>query len=207
MKNEKILTVLIPTHNRPKLFKRCIESVFFNKPECVDVIVNNDSFDVSQVYNEKIFYNKFQNLTEIYKFLAHQATTKYIYFLEDDDILLKGFYKVIDFLNDYDAITGSYISVMKGFKNKYQKFNIESDEYQLSQVIFKKEKLNFDGLEKNCLGNCIFNDYYLFKNSFLYNIYNSKIFFYKQTTDGNDNISFEKFTDLTKCKKCNRFIL
>ena len=45
------LSILILTHNRPKLFKRCIKSVIKNLPDFdIEILVNNDSNDIEEVY-------------------------------------------------------------------------------------------------------------------------------------------------------------
>ena len=91
------LSILILTHNRPKLFQRCIRSVIDNCPKNIEIIVNNDSNDIEEVKRENIyyFYNKFQ-LTDIYKFLVQKASGEFLYFLEDDDYLAKDFYSKIN---------------------------------------------------------------------------------------------------------------
>ena len=199
------LSVLIPTHNRPKLFIRCLNSVL-NTLDGLDfeVIVNNDSNDITEMEDLRVkyFYNKFNNLTEIYKFLSDNANGKFVYFLEDDDVMMKSFRKVFSLLND-KVICGSYFHEDKflDLHQRITKFSSESADFQLSQVVFKKEDLNFSNLQDKCNGNCIYNDYYLFKNS-VKDFDVASFCFYRQTTDGRDNISFSEFTNLEKCKRC-----
>jgi glycosyltransferase involved in cell wall biosynthesis len=53
------LSILILTHNRPILFKRCINSVLNNLPNFdIEILVNNDSKDITEIYhdNVNIFY-------------------------------------------------------------------------------------------------------------------------------------------------------
>ena len=199
------LSVLIPTHNRPKLFTRCLTSVLDTLDGLeFEVIVNNDSNDITEIKDTRVkyFYNKFSNLTEIYKFLSDNANGKFVYFLEDDDVMMKSFRKVFSLLND-KVICGSYFHEDKflDLHQRVTKFSSESADFQLSQVVFKKEDLNFSNLLDKCNGNCIYNDYYLFKNS-VKDFEEVSLCFYRQTTDGYDNISFKEFSNLEKCKNC-----
>lgn len=196
-----ILSILIPTHNRPELFKRCLNSVI-DKPDNVEIIVNNDTSDVDVPDGVAIFYNKFNNLTEIYQFLVNQAKGKYVWFLEDDDYAVKGFYKILNYLEkEYDVITGLYFP-HKGQIRKTGKLirNINFFDFQLSQCIFKKSVLDFGGFDDFCEGNCIHLDYLLFKRCV--NVFNTKKMFFTQTCDAKDNLSFHEFRDLSKCKNC-----
>lgn len=199
------LSVLIPTHNRPKLFTRCLTSVLDTLDGLeFEVIVNNDSNDITEIKDTRVkyFYNKFSNLTEIYMFLAEHSNSDFVYYLEDDDVMLKSFRKVLDLLKD-KTICGSYFHVNKllKFRQRVIPFSSESPEFQLSQVVFKRKDLNFSNLKDKCNGDCIFNDYYLFKNS-VKDFDVASFCFYRQTTDGRDNISFSEFTNLEKCKRC-----
>lgn len=196
------LSILILTHNRPELFKRCLKSALHDDAE---IIVNNDSWDVecSGIPSDVKLFHKQGSLTSKYQFLAEQATSDYVYFLEDDDILFPGFFKCLERLNGKDAYCGSYYSYNKrlGPIEKRIKFNLNF-EFQLSQVIFKKSCLRFDNLIECQDGtSCIYNDYYLFVNSVKdYEVLNTM--FYRQTCDGKDNISDANFTNLNKCCKC-----
>ena len=199
------LSVLIPTHNRPKLFTRCLTSVLDTLDGLeFEVIVNNDSNDITEIKDTRVkyFYNKFSNLTEIYMFLAEHSNSDFVYYLEDDDVMLKSFRKVFSLLKD-KVICGSYFHEDKflDLHQRITKFSSESAEFQLSQVVFKRKDLNFSNLKDKCNGDCIFNDYYLFKNS-VKDFDVASFCFYRQTTDGRDNISFSEFTNLEKCKRC-----
>ena len=94
------LSILILTHNRPSLFKRCITSVLNNLPNYnIEILVNNDSNDISEVYSDKVdisyFYKKTEKLTDIYKFLFDQSKGEYIFYLEDDDYIRSNFFKYL----------------------------------------------------------------------------------------------------------------
>ena len=49
------LSVLIPTHKRPKLFIRCLNSVLNTLDELdFEVIVNNDSNDITEIEDIRV---------------------------------------------------------------------------------------------------------------------------------------------------------
>lgn len=197
------LSILIPTHNRPRLFERCIRSVIENCPNDVEVIVNNDSNDINEIKNNNIkYYYKKLQLTDIYKFLVQKAHGDFVYFLEDDDYLSPNFYdKIKDFLKSENSlIIGKYYSCDKSEKIRTdilriqhlkKEFNIEDEMFQLGQVIFKRSIFkDFSWFEDND----IHNDYKMtkyFLQKYKYTKLN-KIFFI-QTDDGKDNISFSEY--------------
>lgn len=195
------LSILILTHNRPRLCKRAIQStdILKNKIKC-EIIVNDDSdtfFD-----HDSINRIKSDDISYIYYSLFKLAKGKYIYFLEDDDILTKSFLGVIKRIIDDDLNLAycNYIDVYnisRGIEFKknntieFKKFinDYNPDElFQLSRCIFKKEII-----KKFPKGNNIYNDYILFKNVHTKYINIFKDIIYKQTTDGKDNISFKKY--------------
>jgi len=193
------LSILILTHKRPKLFQRCLKSALHPG---IEILVNNDSNDVVCPENIKLFHKQ-GTLTEKYQFLVEQASGDYVYFLEDDDVLFPAFFKVLGLLDNKDCYCGSYFIADSHipFKDRSIRFN-PNHEFQLSQCIFKKICLNFNNL-KSCKSgeSCIFNDYYLFKQSVKdYQVLD--ILFFRQTIDGKDNISFLETSDLNKCKMC-----
>ena len=94
------LSILILTHKRPKLFKRCIESVLTNCDDYnIEIIVNNDSNDIEEIYNENIkikyFYCK-DTLKNIYLKLINLSKYEKVFFLEDDDYITSNFFKNVD---------------------------------------------------------------------------------------------------------------
>lgn len=205
------LSILIPTHNRPNLFNRCLASVLKYAPN-TEIIVNNDSNDIEEFKHDNIkyFYEKFDNLTDIYKFLFEQSTGKYIYYLEDDDYLSKDFLSVFDNLK-YDIITGGYVPAeMKYLGTRFKVpmliTDINYEYFQLSQVIFKRELVTFSDIYyKYCNGNCIYIDYFLYELAKLKAQTSKHLIqklFFVQTDDGHDNISFKEYTNLDKCKGC-----
>ena len=66
-----MISILIPTHNRPLLFKRCINSVLNQNTEVeYQILVNNDSGDIEEIYHDKIhieyFYKHYSDLSLVY---------------------------------------------------------------------------------------------------------------------------------------------
>jgi hypothetical protein len=168
----------------------------------IEIIVNNDSNDITEIKHPQVtyHYNKFDNISAIYKFLLEQATGDYVYYLEDDDYLVKGF---ADIELDADLIAGNYMPTYEtpnliNFLTQFKKTNtspeyfvkmLNFDMLQLSQFIYKRYTIiDFDFPTDNNVHNDI--------NLTLHSAKNSKdiktlsnIFFY-QTKDGKDNISF-----------------
>jgi len=203
------LSILILTHNRPELFKRCLNSILsknFNYE--VQILVNNDSYDIKEIYDNNIcikyFYlNSPDNLGKIYNFLYEQAQGEYIYFLEDDDYLTHNGLLNIDFKHDLYYM--NYIGVDKNKTIKrINTFEIEqyNKDFQLSQILFKKDLL-ISGMfyYRN---NYIHNDWKLFQE-LINNTNNIKLIKnpqFIQTIDGKDNISFKKYN---KDRRWNSF--
>lgn len=208
------LSILILTHNRPKLFKRCIKSVLANIPDFpVEIIVNNDSNDITEIYSDVVtvsyHYKKHKMLTDTYKFLYNKSQGDFIFYLEDDDYIKPDFFKFLDF--NYDINFINYISedVLSKAKNKelyYKRFFTKNKhlknnndlkmfiqqynptDFQFSQIVFKKEGIKYWPTEDN-----IHNDYKIFRSLDLDTIMYISKPLWVQTTDGKDNISFEQF--------------
>ena len=201
------LTVLILTHNRPQLFYRAFNAV---RNYCCEIIINNDTNDITFIPRGSyksvgLYHYKFNSLSDNYQFLISKVQTPWFYIVEDDDIPYHVFqaFTSLD-TNTHDAICGSYLTVGK----KFIRYNLESSDFQLSQVIFKNKPLNFRSLYLHCDGDCIYNDYYLVKDN-IYNPLITNLCFFKQTTDGKDNISFPEFSkfNLNNCKGCTYSLL
>lgn len=201
-----MLSILILTHNRPKLFKRCLESVLAQLKPGMEVLVNNDSNDIEEIEHPQVkyFYMKADSLCEIYKFLLTQAQGDYVYYLEDDDYLTKDF---LDINLNADLIVGNYcptyytkelIPIMTQYKEAWlipSNFlsALNAEHLQLSQHIFKRcHIINFDFRNDNN----IHNDIRLVLHAALRakSVRTTSKVFYYQTIDGGDNISFAGMT-------------
>ena len=196
------LSVLILTHNRPNLFKRCVASVILDKPEWAEIIVNNDSKDIEEINGPQYFYEKHEDLSDTYKFLWNKSIGKYVYFLEDDDFVNKSFWGMIDgALKDANENNIMFTYIPENNKRLYFEYfpviELEYDlsgreaidktgeeHFQLGQVLFFKKSVS--GFVS---GNILENDLKLFlKSTSKTNLVNKPI--YTQTTDGLDNISW-----------------
>jgi len=196
------LSILILTHNRPHLFKRCLESVLAQITPAVEVLVNNDTHDITEIEHPQVkyFYYSSGSLCEKYKFLLEIAQGEYIYYLEDDDYLTKDFLTV-----DLDAelIAGNYCPTynttdMLTFMTLYKDDNPNADQFlnnlntehlQLSQHIYKRNTIiDFDfPMDSNIHNDVKLTVHAALKAKSIKTV--NKVFFF-QTVDGGDNISF-----------------
>lgn len=202
------LSVLLLTHNRPKLFQRALKSILDILPDYdIEVLVNNDTRDIEEIKHKCVtyYYKTSNDLSDLYHYLYTKSKGEYIYYLEDDDYIRSNFFTSIDFTKDINYM--EYISrpliehygplcslkkitVNRKFKSKTSRefFELFDDtEFQLGQILFKKILVT-----KFPTGNYLNNDYKLFQNitkespSFRYISKQTWV----QTTDGRDNISF-----------------
>lgn len=196
------LSILIPSHNRPYLFRRCLESVLDQIVDGIEVIVNNDSKDITEIKHPQVtyHYNQFDNLSAIYKFLLQQSQGEFVYYLEDDDFLVKGF---TDIQLDADIIAGNYFPKYKPedlmkYLRQFEKINMTPERFvkllnfdmlQLSQFIYKRSVIeDFDFPNDSNVHNDINLTLHAASRSSKVKTL-SNVFFY-QTKDGKDNISF-----------------
>jgi len=189
------LSILILTHNRPELFKRCIESVLVGKPDNVEILVNNDSDDIVEIPGATYYYNKAHDISELYESLFDKAIGEFIWFLEDDDYAVKNLYDLI-LVNDntlfkYIPFTGP-LDYFRFWKSNTFDYN-----FQLSQMVFKKSLLTEFPTSNNLQNDLEI--FYQVNNKEPFKTINTPIFY--QTTDGKDNISFYQFN------KDERFII
>lgn len=186
-----MISVLILTHNRPELFKRCLLSVLKIVPTNVEILVNNDSNDIDEISHPQVKYSYYQNndLSQVYKYLFDKAIGEYIYFLEDDDYMNKLFFEKID--RQYDINYFYFIS--SDIKDTYKMLNnfelpSENTLFQLSQILFKKSLV-----KTFPEGNYLDNDWKLFQHIKNDSIKLIKYPAFTQTSDAKDNISFEEY--------------
>lgn len=197
------LSILIPTHNRPALFTRCLESALADISPDVEIIVNNDSNDITEIDHPQVkyHYNKFDNLSQIYQFLLNQSTGDFVYFLEDDDYLRTKLNDILD--NQFGLIVGNYYPTYNTadklvyptiYHNKifspYEFLNILNREHlQLSQHIYRRDVISdFEFPMNSDIHNDILLTEHAIRRSTL--IKTTSTILYCQTIDGGDNISF-----------------
>jgi glycosyltransferase involved in cell wall biosynthesis len=191
------MSILILTHNRPKLFQRCLESALNNIPIDVEILVNNDSNDIEEIQHPQVqyFYENPEHLSDKYKFLLDKAKGEHIYYLEDDDYLVTNFYNIVMPLLDHDFIAGNYFPtwnngwVLRCVTSQTIEINLVGDELQLSQFIMRRSiACTFEFPKDSHIHNDQKMVTHVYKNAkSAINI--NKVLYY-QTTDGGDNISF-----------------
>jgi len=162
-------------------------------PVTFEVIVNNDSNDIQEVNNPlcSYYYEQFDDLSKMYEFLYNKSVGEYVYYLEDDDILMNGICCALELL-DNDVHIGLYKTESKVMFKQSIADMIDGDyqfEYfQLGQMIFKRKEINFPS------GNDVMNDEVLLKTllSGTNNVKQHKSFFFEQGLG--DNMSKDTLT-------------
>lgn len=187
------ISILILTHNRPKYFERCIESVLnaiktartnYN----IEILVNNDSCDIREVCanNIRYFYETNDNLSVLYKHLFDNSQGQFIYYLEDDDYMLPHFFDEIDLNYSWNFLNFKLHEIKEAIAESRKEFKIPdtNTHFQLSQLFFKKECImNFPD------GNNLHNDWELLEQLRAYECRLVPKYMYVQTKDAGDNIS------------------
>lgn len=218
------LSILIPTHNRPYMFNRCLESVIKQLGSDigfdVEVIVNNDTKDINEWQHPNIQYHYFvgETVSDVYKFLLEKSTGDYVYFLEDDDYLANDFFTELALSGD--VIAGNYYptwneqriipcSTMYGNKTFKKPLSFlkatDSDNLQLSQYVFKRDVIKeFPFPNDNNIHNDI--NLLMFAIQDSTNIKTMKKVFFFQTMDGGDNMSFPETTSTVAVTKSMDFV-
>jgi len=200
------LSILIPTHNRPDLFQRCLHSVLVQLPENinVEVIVNNDSNDIREIQHPNVtyYYESFDHLSQVYEFLLHKSEGEYVYFLEDDDYLADDFFTKVLLIGNHIAV--NYMpchdkeNLLEYSMMYLTEGEVDSERFierldhrrlQLGQHIFKRKTIiDFDFPRDSEITNDIILVIHAVRNAGEVNTLN-RVFYY-QTQDGGDNISF-----------------
>ena len=213
------LSILIPTHKRPQLFKRCLQSDLDQITDDIEVIINNDSNDIEELMHPQVrdYYFKFDTLSEVYQHLLNHARGEYVYFLEDDDYLSDDFISKLTL--DADIIAGNYapmynpkylLECMLLYKNQKltpREFakSLNYEHLQLSQYVFRKEVIAEFIFP---LDNNVHNDInlVLFAASKSKTVKTVNKIFYHQTTDAGDNISFKDTTPSIEVTQSMNFL-
>ena len=197
------LSILIPTHNRPTLFTRCLESALADISPDVEIIVNNDSKDITEIPHPQVkyFYNKFDHLSQVFEFLFNQSTGDFVYFLEDDDYLRTKIDDVLD--SQFGLIVGNYYPTYNTaeklvFPTIYHNriFNpseflalLNREHLQLSQHVYRRDVIaDFEFPMNSDIHNDVLITEHAARKCTL--IKTTSAILYCQTIDGGDNISF-----------------
>jgi len=100
-----ILTIAIPTYNRAKYLKKCLQSALSYCGDDIQIIVsdNNSSDETFEVvtsfmHDQRLIYHKNeQNIGPLDNFylLIEKSKSEYVFFVTDDDYLLPGSVEVV----------------------------------------------------------------------------------------------------------------
>lgn len=196
------LSILILTHNRPKLLNRLLSSIFnnFDKKLEFEILINNDSdlldeylYNIPSSINHTLYFFKNNNLGQLYFELFKRAKGEFIWFLEDDDYLKNDIFNKLSFTNDI-MYCNYHAYDPKLAISQYKSFEIETinNHFQFSQIIFRKKLLK---LTEFPLNNNLDNDWNIFQiiRNKTKDILIIKSLIFYQTCDGKDNISFPQF--------------
>lgn len=119
-KSKPILTVAIPTYNRPQSLKKILRQLHKEKNQAFQIVVSDDSFldDVEGVVRKhqgrmsNLYYHKNEsghgyskNILRLYEL----AKTRYIWFLSDDEEVLPGAIDgILEALNKYQPVVALF---------------------------------------------------------------------------------------------------
>lgn len=115
-----LLTIAIPTFNRSKYLKQCLESLYLNKIDYdkIEIVVldnnsDDDTFTTVNSFSEKLNIKYIKNNTNIgpdenFKKCIKVASTKYVWIFGDDDIFfsntIESILKILDEHRDVGVI-------------------------------------------------------------------------------------------------------
>ena len=149
--NEKLVSIIINTHNGEKYISKCINSIILQSYKNIEIIVwdnaSNDS--TSKIVNSfedtriKYFHSEtFDNLYKARNKAATVATGYYITFLDTDDLILSnGISSRVSLLENSNSYACySNLFICKNFKKK----NIFYKTKRLSGKIYKNLLNNYD---------------------------------------------------------------
>lgn len=126
-KNEIYISIIVPVYNTEKYLNRCLDSIFIQEYNNLEVIIINDCSPntdkcreivksyIDKKYNIKYIENE-ENLGSAWSRLngLSYARGKYIHFVDSDDWLQKDSYKIVDkyIKKNYDVLyfNGEYAS-------------------------------------------------------------------------------------------------
>lgn len=126
-KNEIYISIIVPVYNTEKYLNRCLDSIFIQEYNSLEVIIINDCSPntdkcrklvqsyIDKKYNIKYIENE-KNLGSAWSRLngLSYARGKYVHFVDSDDWLQKDSYKIVDkyIKKNYDVLyfNGEYAS-------------------------------------------------------------------------------------------------
>jgi glycosyltransferase involved in cell wall biosynthesis len=149
-KDNPLVSVIIPTFNRPDLLKRSIESVLQQTwPDFEILVINDGGADVSNILKipgqEKIrYFNLPENKGRGHarNFAINNSSGKYLAYLDDDDLFYPGHLeKLVNFLENNRQYKAVYAGAM------LTKLEIVNGAYvETGKTPFLTEKFDYDSL-------------------------------------------------------------
>lgn len=146
MKDAPLVSVLIPTHNRPDFLVQSLQSVLDNCFEDFEIIVSDNSADgraepvVKQISDQRIRYIRQippSDKSTNWSHAAYHACGTYCFKLDDDDVILPGFLsRCADFMEKHPTVG----SIFTGFqqidlRNKKRTVIIDKDFFGPSGMV------------------------------------------------------------------------
>lgn len=116
---QKLLSICIPTYNRPLELKRMLESIDSNKIEDIDIVISENCSAKQKETREQVelfkakskyqvhYYENEQNIgyDKNIRALVQRATGKFIMFFSDDDIFMPGALdEFIEFVREHQDV-------------------------------------------------------------------------------------------------------
>ena len=176
MNTTKLLSIIIPIYNSEMYLKECLDSILVSKNNKYEIILINDG----STDNSKIICEKYANKDNIFLYNQENSgvskarnygmamsKSKYIMFVDSDDVLKKGWEKIIECLDNDDIYYFSNRIPNSDNKELLLNYIVGNNEQNISfagpfSKIYKREFLN-----KN---NIIFNDRLINGEDMLFNI-------------------------------------
>ncbi|MBW2965734.1 glycosyltransferase, partial [Candidatus Woesearchaeota archaeon] len=166
-KDNPVVSVIMPTYNRPKMLRRAIKSVMDQTYKNFELLVVNDGGeDVKYIIKEfncnaiKYFYKKNGGLSSALNYGLDRAKGKYIAYLDDDDYWLPHHLKIlVNFLDNNHEVGLVYAqtrridldgNIIKRKSCKpYDKYYLENIDNQMTtcSVMHRKNDLRFEDIK------------------------------------------------------------
>lgn len=161
-----ILSICIPTLNRPELILLALESIFLelDSPNSIEICISNNASELDYMevealirkYEAKckikyIYQAKRIALDEHHHYVVKMATGEYIYYLGDDDFFLEGeFSKILRLISEVRPDLAIFNGRLIDAKNKFIKVSFEGPPREFSSLElafpFYKDKASFGAI-------------------------------------------------------------